>query len=164
MRCNFFGQEFNLSKERFWALLPHERTEFALLLQEQRKGRVSPAMKRLLAKKKHAYNLPTAAESHGESAEKRDLPDRLLTVSEKSSTYPKLARAILMRVAEAGGDGADLTPSLLMKTYEVSHPSVDKAVSKLRDGGLILCGRAYRWSLTERGRDMVADLQARAAS
>ena len=163
MRCNFFGQELDMGKERFAALLPHERTEFALLLQERRKGRVSPAMADL-AKKKHAYNLPVVAEIHEEEVVKRALPDRLLTVSEKSSTYPKLARAILMSVSDAGTDGADLTPSLLMRIFGASNHSVNTAVNKLRDGGLILCGRAYRWVLTQRGREVVAELQARAAS
>lgn len=163
MRCNFFGQEFDMGKERFAALLPHERTEFALLLQERRKGRISSAMADL-AGRTHAYNLPAVAEAHeGERAE-QDLRGRLLTVSEKSRTYPKLARAILMSVHDAGNDGADLTPALLMKIFGASNRSVNIAVNKLRDGGLILCGRTYRWVLTERGREVVDELREGAAS
>lgn len=164
MRCNFFGQEFDLSKERFAALLPHERTEFAMLLRERGCVHHASSDVRAALDEKHAYDLPVVAEIHEEEVVKRALPDRLLTVSEKSSTYPKLARAILMSVSDAGDDGADLTPSLLMRIFGASNRSVNTAVNKLRDGGLIVCGRAYRWVLTERGREVVAELQARAAS
>lgn len=158
-----FG-DFTMTRVAFLALLPHEKTELALLLEEyaeQTGGgcRIDPEIARH-ARLRHHYALPGAsAMVDGETAA---LGDRLLSEDPAAHGFPKTAARLLLMIAEAGPSGFRATQAQMAQRVRAAKPSVISALSCLRNDALILrVGRTGCWSPTERGCEIVEALKTK---
>lgn len=150
--------EFSLSPSKFEALMPHDKTLMAMLLQER--GQVVAPAVALHADKRHAYALETSQDE----VEPEGVSTRLLGKLPNGGKFPKLASNILKAIASAEAGVLKMTKAQMAEHFSASVYSVERVMNNLFDDGLIRrVSGTCDWSLTPSGIDLLNRMQARAA-
>ncbi|MCM2399824.1 hypothetical protein NBH20_01535 [Rhizobium sp. S153] len=156
--------DFKMTAKRFGALMPHEKTEMALLLQE----RLAEGGSRILlddciavhAGKVHAYELPSVG---GESLVPKDVAGKLAGETRTTGSWSKLAISLLSAIDQADDGVLKATRSEICARFSVTVSVADRTMGGLIQDGLVRrWGKSSHWALTDLGRALVADLAARA--
>lgn len=158
-----FGH-FSMSAQRFDALMPHEQTEVALLLQERldeegtRRRLGDPIAAH--AGKTHAYALPSVG---GESLVPKDVAGKLAGEMRTTGSWSKLAISVLSAIDRSEDGVLKATRSEICTRFSVSVSVADRTMGGLIQEGLVRrWGKSSHWALTDLGRSLVADLAERA--
>lgn len=163
MELHAFGY-FTMTEQHFGALMPHEKTELSLLLQERltEKGarRIFGERVALHAGKSHAYQLPSVG---GESLVPKDVAGKLAGETRTTGSWSKLAISLLSAIDQADDGVLKATRSEICARFSVTVSVADRTMGGLIQDGLVRrWGKSSHWALTDSGRALVADLAARA--
>ncbi|ATN32886.1 hypothetical protein ACO34A_03605 [Rhizobium sp. ACO-34A] len=163
MALSAFG-DFTMTAQRFEALLPHEQTEMALLLQERldeegTRRRLGDSIA-AHAGKVHAYALPSVG---GESLVPKDVVAKLTGAARTTGSWSKLAVAVLSAIDRSNDGILRATRGEIGARFCVTESVVERTMGGLiRDGLVRRWGKTSNWALTDLGRTVIADLDARA--
>ncbi|MCJ7996669.1 hypothetical protein J5N58_06850 [Rhizobium cremeum] len=151
--------------QRFSALLPHEKTEMALLLQErltvEGARRVYGEAIAAHAGKTHAYVLPFA---DGGAQVLEDVAAKVTGEAGCKGVWTRLASSVLLAIHEAHDGVLKANKSEIAARFGASATAVERTMGGLiRDGLVRRWGKSSHWALTDLGRKLVAELEARAA-
>ncbi|CDZ43077.1 Hypothetical protein NGAL_HAMBI1146_58500 [Neorhizobium galegae bv. officinalis] len=165
MGFHAFG-DFTMTRTRFDALLPHERTEFALLLLERMREtsdeRPIDGDIGRYAGMRHHYQMPSGGiEPHVNEG----VAERIVDEASRKGPWPRTAAGILLMIDSVGGVLLSRKDEFA-EHFAVSRNAIERAIDNLLDDKLISrSGGINSWALTERGWNVVASLkeQERAA-
>lgn len=159
MPFNVFGDNFRMTARHFEALLPHEKTEFALLLREQleEQGCRRPLDGEIAdhTRRHHAYAIPTppappiAAEG---------MTERLTGDVSSHGSYPKLAASIIRAVYDTENGVLDATKEDIAARFKATRTGVERAMNNLIADELIRRVGTQKWSLTAKARRRLDDI------
>lgn len=158
MPFNVFGEKFSMTPRRFETLLPHERTEFALLVQErldeQGHGRGLDDHIAQHARRCHAYVIPTPA---APPIVTEGITERLTGEVSSHGRYPKLAASILQAIHEEDDGVLEATKEEIAARFKATRTGVERAMNNLLDDQLIrrISTRGQRWTLTVKARRLI---------
>ncbi|WP_139015063.1 hypothetical protein [Pseudorhizobium pelagicum] len=155
MAFNVFGEKFSMTPQRFDALLPHEKSEFARLVQErldeEGKGRMLGEHIGEHARLSHAYAIPTPDIAPPIVTE--GITERLTGEASSHGSYPKLAASIIRAVYETEHGVLEATKDEIAARFKATRTGVERAMNNLIADELIRrVGRAQKWSLTAKAR------------
>ena len=162
MAFNVFGEKFTMTPQRFDALLPHEKTEFSLLVQErldeEGKGRLLGEHIAAYARKSHSYSIPTPA---APPIVTEGITERLTGEASSHGSYPKLAASIIRAVYETEHGVLEATKEELATRFKATRTGVERAMNNLIADELIRrVGKTQKWSLTVKARRRLDDIFA----
>ncbi|MEH6691306.1 MAG: hypothetical protein V7774_09000 [Pseudorhizobium pelagicum] len=158
MPFNVFGEKFTMTPQRFETLLPHEKTQFALLIQErldeQGTGRLLDDHIAQHALRHHAYAIPTPA---APPIVAEGITERLTGEVSSHGSYPKLAASIIRAIHEADDGVLEATKEEIATRFKATRTGVERAMNNLLDDQLIrrTSTRGQRWTLTVKARRLL---------
>lgn len=160
MAFNVFGEKFSMTPQRFEALLPHEKSEFARLVQErleeESKGRMLDEHIAEHAHLSHAYAIPTPA---APPIVTEGITERLTGEASSHGSYPKLAASIIRAVYETEHGVLEATKDEIAARFKATRTGVERAMNNLIADELIRrVGKAQKWSLTAKARKRLDDI------
>lgn len=160
MAFNVFGEKFTMTPQRFDALLAHEKTQFALLVQErldeEGKGRKLAEHIAQYTRQSHAYAIPLPAAA---PIVTEGITARLTGEASSHGSYPKLAASILRAIHEAEDGVLDATKEEISARFKTTRTAVERSMNNLIDDGLIRrVTRSQRWTMTVKARRLIDDI------
>ncbi len=164
MELYAFGY-FTMPAQRFDALLPHEKTEMAMLLQERLTvegvRRVYGEDIAAHAGKTHAFVLPSVG---GGGQVLEEVAAKMTGEAGCKGVWTRLASSVLRAIGEAHDGVLKANKSEIAQRFGASNTAVERTMGGLiRDGLVRRWGKSSHWALTDLGRKLVTELEARDA-
>lgn len=159
MGFHAFG-DFTMTRAGFNALLPHEKTEMAMLLREyaEQNGAAYALDPEIAAHcgLRHSYSLKDAGDIPvpPDSRSAADIGRRLVEEDASAHSYPRTAGKVLVLIAAAGRSGLRANRAGIAVAVGAWAGTAGKALDSLKEGGLIRRAPGDRWIATGRGGDI----------